>query len=94
MGNMDRKEVVLSDPETLVEKMKKRGRPSKYEKVVKPNLFLIAHWVKDGLTDEQIAKRLKIAYSTLREYVKKHSELSAVLKKSKEIVDYEVEESL
>lgn len=74
--------------------MKKRGRPSKYETNVKPNLFLIEHWVKDGITDEQIAKRLKIAYSTFRLYIKKHPELSAALKKSKEIVDYEVEESL
>ena len=70
------------------------GRRTKYETNVKPNLFLIEHWVKDGLTDEQIAKRLKVAYSTFREYVKKYKELSAVLKKSKEIVDYEVEESL
>lgn len=70
------------------------GRKTKYDTNVKPNLFLIGHWVKDGLTDEQIAKRLNIAYSTFREYVKKHEELSAVLKKSKEIIDYEVEESL
>lgn len=70
------------------------ARKTKYETNVKPNLFLIEHWVKDGLTDEQIAKRLKIAYSTFRLYVKKHPELSAALKKSKEIVDYEVEESL
>lgn len=73
---------------------KKGGRPSKYETHVKPNLFLIAHWAKDGLTDEQIAKKLGIAYSTFRELIKKHEELSALLKRSKELVDYEVEESL
>ena len=70
------------------------GRKSKYETNVEPNFFLIGHWVKDGLTDEQIAKRLKVAYSTFREYVKKYPKLSALLKRSKEIVDYEVEESL
>lgn len=74
--------------------MSKRGRPSKYETHIKPNLFLIEHWVKDGLTDEQVAKKLNVAYSTFREYVKKYPELSVALKKSKEIVDYEVEESL
>lgn len=74
--------------------MSKKGRPSKYETHVKPNIFLVEHWVKDGMTDEQIAKRLNVAYSTFREYVKKYPELSAALKKSKEIVDYEVEESL
>ncbi len=73
---------------------KKVGRKTKYETNVKPNLFLIRHWIKDGITDEQIAKRLNVAYSTFRLYVKKHPELSAVLKESKEIVDYQVEESL
>ena len=70
------------------------GRVSKYVTNVKPNLFLIEHWVRDGMTDEQIAKRLNVAYSTFREYIKKYPELSAVLKKNKEIADYEVEESL
>lgn len=67
---------------------------TKYYTNVEPNLFLIGHWVKDGLTDEQIAKRLNVAYSTFRLYVDKYPELSATLKKNKEIVDYEVEESL
>lgn len=70
------------------------GRKTKYETNVEPNLFLIKHWVKDGLTDEQIAKRLNVAYSTFRLYVGKYEELSATLKSSKEVVDYEVEESL
>lgn len=70
------------------------GRKTKYDTHVKPKLFLIEHWVKDGLTDKEIAKRLRVAYSTLRLYIKKYSELSATLKNSKEIVDYEVEGSL
>ena len=70
------------------------ARQSKYESHVKPKMFLIEHWVKDGLTDEQIAKRLRVAYSTFREYIKKHKELDEVIKRSKEIIDYEVEESL
>lgn len=70
------------------------ARVSKYDTNVKPNLFLIEHWVKDGMIDKDIAARLHIAYSTFREYVKKYPELSALLKRTKEIVDYEVEESL
>lgn len=73
---------------------KSNKRKTKYQTNVEPNLFLIGHWVKDGLTDEQVAKRLNVAYSTFRLYVKEHEELSATLKKSKEVVDYEVEESL
>ena len=69
-------------------------RKTKYDTNVKPNLFLIRHWIKDGITDEQVAKRLNVAYSTFREYVKRHKELSAALKESKEVVDYAVEESL
>lgn len=70
------------------------ARVSKYETNVKPNLFVIEHWVKDGMIDKDIAAKLNIAYSTFREYVKKYPELSALLKRTKEIVDYEVEESL
>jgi len=70
------------------------GRKSKYETHVKPNMFLIKNWARDGMIDKEIAARLKVAYSTFREYVKKYDELSAALKKSKEIADYEVEESL
>ena len=51
-------------------------------------------WARDGLTDEQIAKNLGIAYSTFREYKNKYSALSAALKKGKEVIDYEVENAL
>ncbi len=70
------------------------GRKTKYITHVAPKMFLIEHWVKDGLTDKEIAKRLRVAYSTLRLYTQKYPELSAALKNSKEIVDYEVEGSL
>ena len=70
------------------------AKKTKYHTNVEPNLFLIEHWVKDGMIDKDIAKRLNVAYSTFRLYVKKYPDLSAALKKSKEIADYEVEESL
>lgn len=61
---------------------------------VKEKLSLIEAWARDGLTDEQIANNLGIAYSTFRDYRDKHSALSAALKKGKEVVDYEVENAL
>ncbi len=67
---------------------------SKYETNVKDKLILVEAWARNGLTDEQIAKNLGIAYSTFREYVKKYSALSAALKKGKEVIDVEVENAL
>lgn len=57
-------------------------------------LLRIAGWARDGLIDSQIAKNMGVAYSTLREWVKKFPALSAVLKESKEVVDREVENAL
>ena len=67
---------------------------SKYETEVEPRFLEIEAWKRDGLTDEQIAKNLGIAYSTFREYKNKYSAFSAVLKKGKEIADIEVENAL
>ena len=67
---------------------------SKWETHVKDKLILIQGWARDGLTDEQIAKNLGIAYSTFRDYKNKYSALSAALKKGKEVVDLEVENAL
>ncbi|WP_138158767.1 transposase [Peptoniphilus catoniae] len=57
-------------------------------------LILINGWAKKGLTEEQIAKNMGIAYSTLREWKKKYEAIEAALKKGKEVVDYEVESAL
>ena len=67
---------------------------SKYHTHVEPRLIEVEGWARDGLTDEQIAKNLGIAYSTFREYVKQFSALSAPLKRGKEVVDREVENAL
>lgn len=66
----------------------------KYFTHVEPKLFLVECWARDGLTDEQIAKKVGVAYSTFRDYKNKYSALSAALKKGKEIIDYEVENAL
>lgn len=70
------------------------ARPSKYETHVAPRLTEIEDWVRNGATDEEIANRLGIAYSTLREYKSEFSAFSAALKKSKNFVDGQVENSL
>ena len=57
-------------------------------------LLKIEGWARDGLTDEQIAQNMGIAYSTLRSWRDKFSAVSAVLKKGKEVVDRQVENAL
>lgn len=57
-------------------------------------LTLISGWARDGLIDKDIAEKMNIAYSTFRVWRDKYPTLSAALKKNKEIVDFEVENSL
>lgn len=61
---------------------------------IKANLFLIEMWCKDGMLESDIAKNLDVSVSTLEKHKKEHSELRQALQKGKEIVDYEVENSL
>lgn len=67
---------------------------SKWYTNVKDKLILVEGWARNGLTEQQIAKNLGVAYSTFREYKKKYPALMAVLKKGKEVVDFEVEGAL
>lgn len=74
---------------------KKTGRKSKYEAFVeRKGLVLAEGWARDGLTDEQMAHNIGISCSTLYDWKNKHSEFSEVLKRSKEVADYEVENAL
>ena len=57
-------------------------------------LLLLEGWARDGLTDEQIAHNMNISTSTLYEWKNKYSELSEALKKTKEVVDRQVENAL
>jgi hypothetical protein len=67
----------------------------KYEYwISEDGLLLIEGWARDGLTDEQIAHNIGIAYSTLRDWKDKYPALSAALKKTKEVVDRQVENAL
>ena len=66
----------------------------KYESHVANRLEVIKGWCRDGLTEEEIAKRLGIAYSTFKKYKSDYPALSAVLKEGKEVADYRVENAL
>lgn len=67
----------------------------KYEYWLSPEgLTLLEGWARDGLTDEQLSKKMGISPSTLYLWKNKHPEISEALKKGKEIVDIQVENAL
>ena len=66
---------------------------SKFEEI-KEKFPLIEGWAKEGLTDEQISRNLGISKVTFYKYKASCSELNELLKRSKEVVDYEVENAL
>lgn len=55
------------------------ARPSKYQTHVEPRLNEIKAWARDGATEEEIAKRLRVSVSSLYEYKKEFSEFSESL---------------
>lgn len=67
---------------------------SKYDSHVKPRLKEIEGWARNGLTDEEIARKLGIAASTFYLYKKEKPPLSEALKKNKEAADLQVEGAL
>jgi len=68
---------------------------AKYEEwLTDDGLLLIAAWARNGLTMEQIAHNCDVAYSTFREWRDKFPALAAALKKSRDMVDIEVENAL
>lgn len=58
------------------------------------NLKLLEAWARDGLTNEQIAHNIGIRSKTLYEWINKFSVIGDALKRGKEVVDIEVENSL
>lgn len=74
--------------------MSNAGRKSKYESHVKPRLFEIKMWTRNGLMEVEMCKRLGVAVSSFNLYKNQYKELSEALKESREIADFKVEESL
>lgn len=67
---------------------------SKWETHVKDKLPLIEGLARNGVPEEQIAKKLGVGYSTFRKYKERYGALGAALKKGREVVDFEVEGAL
>ena len=57
-------------------------------------LALVTGWARRGLTDEQLAKNMKISRSTLSVWRKNYPELDKALEYNKDIADIQVENSL
>ncbi|MGE7022009.1 transposase [Solibacillus cecembensis] len=86
---------LLAQGGEAIGKVNKGGAKGKYsEWLTDEGLIKIEGWARDGLTDEQIAKNMGIAYSTLRTWRDKFSALSAALKRGKEVIDRQVENAL
>ncbi len=67
----------------------------KYEQWLTPEgLLKIGAWAGEGMSDEEIAHKMGISRSTLNDWKKKYPDISDTLKKNKEIVDIQVENSL
>ena len=66
----------------------------KSEGVLKDKLLLVEGWARDGLYEEQIYKNLGISRDVFYKLKKSKKELKEVLKRGKEVVDLEVENSL
>lgn len=80
-------------------KFKKRQRQSKtitFEEFVadKGNFVKVRGWARDGLTNDMIADKIGIVSSTLYAWQNRSKEFKEALKKGKEIIDREVEDSL
>ena len=67
----------------------------KYQRWLTPDgLMLLMAWARDGLSDEQLARKIGISTSTLYEWKNKHTDFADSIKKSKEVADFEVESAL
>ena len=77
---------------------KERGErmaKGKYQEWLEPDgLLKLEGYARDGLIDEQIAKNMGIALSTLKLWKNGHPAILAALKRGKEVVDIQVENAL
>lgn len=70
------------------------GRRSKYETHVLPNLDRIPKWRKQGMTEEQICRKLGVGVSTWNRYKIDFRELREAIKSGKEELIEQLEDSL
>lgn len=71
-------------------KTQRKGRPPKYEKWLKPEgLKQIEQWASKGLTDEELAGKMKIAIATFYNWKADFIEFSEAVQQGKENYDKE-----
>lgn len=71
------------------------GRPKKWDELnMLDKLILVEGWVRDGLTDEQIAHNLGISTTLLYEWKNEYAEFSECFKRGREVADYLVENAM
>lgn len=67
----------------------------KYHKWLESDgLLLLEAWARDGLTNEQVAAKCGVTGTTLYAWMNKYPEIAEALKRGKEVVDIEVENTL
>lgn len=57
-------------------------------------LTLLRGWVREGISEAEIARRMEVSHGTLRDWKKKYPEIRSALDQRSEVVDYEVEAAL
>lgn len=57
-------------------------------------LILLRGWVREGVSEAEIARRMEVSQDTLRTWKQKYPEIRAALEENREVVDYEVEAAL
>ena len=68
---------------------------AEYKKWQEPdNLIKLQGWARDGLTNEQIAQKIGVRRETISVWCNKYPNIANALKKGKEVIDYEIENSL
>ena len=68
---------------------------AEYKKWQEPDtLIKLQGWARDGLTNEQIAQKIGVRRETISVWCSKYPNIANALKKGKEVIDYEIENSL
>lgn len=63
------------------------GRKDKYLTHVMPRLDEVEAWLRDGMTNKEIAKKLRVSEDSLYTYQKKYPDFKELLRKTKDYVD-------
>ena len=75
--------------------MRRQFQMVRYKEFIKEDgLTKVEGWARDGLTDEQIANNIGVARETIYRWKNAHPEFEKILRRSKAVVDIQVENAL